>query len=180
MAKIYDIPVQNIKGQDSSLKSYEGQVIVVVNTASKCGLTPQYEGLQKLYHDKKSQGLTILGFPANNFLQQEPASNDEIEQFCSLNYQVDFPLFAKISVLGEDKHPLYQYLTTAQPKRIGGEAFTKKLKAASIAVADEPEILWNFEKFVIGKNGNVVARFSPDTVATDATFVKCIESELAK
>ncbi|SDC17240.1 glutathione peroxidase [Acinetobacter boissieri] len=180
MAKIYDIPVQNIKGQDSDLKSYQGQVLVVVNTASKCGLTPQYEGLQKLYHDNKSHGLSVLGFPANNFLQQEPASNDEIEQFCSLNYQVDFPLFAKVSVLGEDKHPLYQYLTSAQPQRIGGKEFTEKLKSASIPVADEPEVLWNFEKFVIGKNGDVVARFSPDTLATDPEFLECIHAELAK
>lgn len=180
MATLYDISVQNIKGQNTDLKTYQGQVLVIVNTASKCGLTPQYEGLQKLFNDKKQQGLSILGFPANNFLAQEPASNDEIEQFCSLNYQVDFPLFAKISVLGDDKHPLYQYLTAAHPTRVGGKEFTEKLKSASIAVADEPEVLWNFEKFVIGKNGNVVARFSPDTIATDPVFVKCIEDELAK
>ncbi|MBF7685825.1 glutathione peroxidase [Acinetobacter sp. B10A] len=180
MAKIYDIPVKNIKGQNSSLKDYQGHVLVIVNTASKCGLTPQYEGLQTLFHDKKSSGLTVLGFPANNFLQQEPASDDEIEEFCSLNYKVDFPLFSKISVVGEDKHPLYQYLTDAQPHRIGGQAFAEKLKSASIDVADEPEVLWNFEKFIVGKNGDVVARFSPDTLASDSEFLKCIEIELAK
>ena len=116
---VYHIPVQDIQGQAVDLEQYHGQVLLIVNVASKCGLTPQYEGLEALYQAKKDQGLTILGFPANNFLEQEPGTNEEIQQFCSLNFDVKFPLFAKISVAGEDKHPLYQTLTQAQPERIG-------------------------------------------------------------
>ncbi len=103
---VYDIPVKTIEGTETTLNQYQGKVLLVVNVASKCGLTPQYEGLQKLYQDKKAEGLEILGFPANNFLEQEPGSEAEIQEFCSVNYKVDFPLFAKISVAGEDKHPL--------------------------------------------------------------------------
>lgn len=106
---VYHIPVKDIKGQDVDLDQYQGKVLLIVNVASKCGLTPQYEGLEKLYQAKKNQGLEILGFPANNFLEQEPGTNDEIEQFCSLNYDVHFPLFAKISVAGEDKHPYIKH-----------------------------------------------------------------------
>ncbi|MEG0198554.1 MAG: glutathione peroxidase, partial [Acinetobacter sp.] len=102
---VYDIPVKTIQGNETTLNQYQGKVLLIVNTASKCGLTPQYEGLEKLYQDKKEQGLEILGFPANNFLAQEPGSDEEIQEFCSLNYQVAFPLFSKISVAGEDKHP---------------------------------------------------------------------------
>jgi glutathione peroxidase len=116
---VYDIPVKTIQGNDTTLNQYQGKVLLIVNTASKCGLTPQYEGLEKLYKEKKEQGLEILGFPANNFLAQEPGSDEEIQEFCSLNYQVNFPLFSKISVAGEDKHPLYQTLTQAIPERIG-------------------------------------------------------------
>ena len=116
---VYDIPVKTIQGNETTLNQYQGKVLLIVNTASKCGLTPQYEGLEKLYQDKKEQGLEILGFPANNFLAQEPGSDEEIQEFCSLNYQVAFPLFSKISVAGEDKHPLYQTLTQAIPERIG-------------------------------------------------------------
>ena len=105
---VYDIPVKTIQGNETTLNQYQGKVLLIVNTASKCGLTPQYEGLEKLYQDKKEQGLEILGFPANNFLAQEPGSDEEIQEFCSLNYQVAFPLFSKISVAGEDKHQLYQ------------------------------------------------------------------------
>ncbi len=102
---ILDIPVNTITGEETTLATYQGKVLLVVNVASKCGLTPQYESLEKLYQAKKAEGLEILGFPANNFLAQEPGSNEEIQKFCSLNYHVDFPLFAKISVAGEDKHP---------------------------------------------------------------------------
>lgn len=177
---IYNIPVKTIKGQEIQLDQYQGQVLLIVNTASKCGLTPQYEGLQQLYHDKKSAGFEILGFPANDFLEQEPASEAEIEEFCSLNYKVDFPLFSKITVVGETKHPLYQYLTSAQPTRVGGEAFQQKLEKANIPVRSLPEVLWNFEKFVVNKQGEVVASFSPDTLATDPQLIEVIEAELNK
>ena len=116
-SSVYDIPLKTINGNDATLNQYEGKVLLLVNVASKCGLTPQYEDLEKLYQDKKSAGLEILGFPANNFLAQEPGSNEEIQQFCSLTYNVSFPLFAKISVAGDDKHPLYDTLIHAIPER---------------------------------------------------------------
>src|SRR5579884_3234013 len=113
---LYNIPVKRINGTETTLKDYQGKVLLLVNVASKCGLTPQYEGLEALYKQYQAQGLEILGFPANNFLGQEPGTNEEIQEFCSLNFNVSFPLFSKISVVGEDQHPLYQYLTTTKPE----------------------------------------------------------------
>ena len=177
---IYNIPVKSIQGEDINLNQYQGKVLLVVNVASKCGLTPQYEGLEKLYQDKKSQGLEILGFPANNFLAQEPGSDAEIQEFCSLNYQVDFPLFSKISVAGDDKHPLYETLTHAVPERIGEGPWGKDLVDYGLTPNEPPEVLWNFEKFLINKNGEVVARFAPDITANDPRIVDAINAELAK
>lgn len=177
---IYNIPVNSITGEQVNLNQYQGQVLLLVNVASKCGLTPQYEGLEKLYQSKKDQGLQILGFPANNFLAQEPGSNEEIQKFCSVNYDVHFPLFAKISVVGEDKHPLYQTLTTAIPERIGEGPWWKDLVDYGLTPNPVPEILWNFEKFLINKNGQVVARFAPDITAEDPRLLQAIEDELAK
>ena len=177
---VYHIPVQNIKGQTVDLEQFKGKVLLIVNVASKCGLTPQYEGLEQLYQTKKDQGLEILGFPANNFLEQEPGSNDEIEQFCSVNYDVHFPLFAKISVAGADKHPLYQTLTQAIPERTGEGPWWKDLVDYGLTPNNPPEVLWNFEKFLVNKNGEIVARFAPDITADDERIVKAIEAELAK
>ena len=180
MASVYDIPVVTIQGEETTLNQYQGKVLLIVNVASKCGLTPQYEGLQKLYQQKKEQGLEILGFPANDFLVQEPGSNEEIQQFCSLNYQVDFPLFAKISVVGEDKHPLYTRLTQAIPERIGEGPWWKDLVDYGLTPNEPPEVLWNFEKFLINKEGEVVARFAPDIQADDPRIVDAINAELAR
>ncbi|MDM1281831.1 glutathione peroxidase [Acinetobacter indicus] len=180
MASVYDIPVVTIQGEETTLNQYQGKVLLIVNVASKCGLTPQYEGLQKLYQQKKEQGLEILGFPANDFLAQEPGSNEEIQQFCSLNYQVDFPLFAKISVVGEDKHPLYACLTQAIPERIGEGPWWKDLVDYGLTPNEPPEVLWNFEKFLINKEGEVVARFAPDIQADDPRIVDAINAELAR
>ncbi|OTG70110.1 glutathione peroxidase [Acinetobacter sp. ANC 4169] len=177
---VYDIPVKTIAGQDTTLNQYAGKVLLLVNVASKCGLTPQYEGLQKLYQEKKDQGLEILGFPANNFLAQEPGSDEEIQEFCSLNYQVDFPLFAKISVAGEDKHPLYQTLTQAIPERIGEGPWWEDLVDYGLTPNPKPEVLWNFEKFLINKKGEVIARFAPDIKADDPRIVEAINAELGK
>ena len=177
---VYDIPVKTIAGQDTTLNQYAGKVLLLVNVASKCGLTPQYEGLQKLYQEKKDQGLEILGFPANNFLAQEPGSDEEIQEFCSLNYQVDFPLFAKISVAGEDKHPLYQTLTQAIPERIGEGPWWEDLVDYGLTPNPKPEVLWNFEKFLINKKGEVIARFAPDIKADDRRIVEAINAELGK
>lgn len=177
---VYNIPVKTIAGQDITLNQYAGKVLLLVNVASKCGLTPQYEGLQKLYKEKKDQGLEILGFPANNFLAQEPGSDAEIQEFCSLNYQVDFPLFSKISVAGEDKHPLYQTLTQAIPERIGEGPWWEDLVDYGLTPNPKPEVLWNFEKFLINKKGEVIARFAPDIKADDPRIVEAINAELGK
>ena len=180
MASVYNIPVNTIQGQPVDLSQYEGKVLLIVNVASKCGLTPQYEGLQKLFSEKKQQGFEILGFPSNDFLEQEPGSNEEIEQFCSVNYQVDFPLFAKVPVVGENKHPLYETLTNAIPERIGEGPWWKDLVDYGLTPNNPPEVLWNFEKFLVSKTGEVVARFAPDITADDARIVDAINAELAK
>ncbi|MCX5516078.1 glutathione peroxidase [Kaistia algarum] len=153
---LYDIPVDRIDGSKVSLGDYAGRVLLVVNVASKCGLTPQYDGLEALYAKYKNDGLTVIGFPANNFAGQEPGTNEEIQDFCRSTYGVDFPMFAKISVKGEDRHPLYD------------------------ALAGDEDISWNFEKFLIGRDGKVAARFAPKTVPEDPAVVAAIEAELAK
>ena len=179
-ASVYDIPVKTILGKDTTLNQYQGKVLLLVNVASKCGLTPQYEGLEKLYTEKKAQGFEILGFPANNFLEQEPGSEAEIQTFCSSTYNVDFPLFSKISVAGADKHPLYQTLTQAIPERIGEGPWWQDLVEYGLTPNPKPEVLWNFEKFLVNKKGEVVARFAPDIQADDARIVDAINAELAK
>ena len=180
MASIYHIPVKTIQGNEVDLSQYQGKVLLVVNVASKCGLTPQYEGLEKLYEAQKENGLEILGFPANNFLAQEPGTDAEIQEFCSLTYDVKFPLFSKISVAGNDKHPLYQTLTQAIPERVGEGPWWKDLVDYGLTPNPKPEVLWNFEKFLVNKEGEVVARFAPDITADDARLVDAINAELAK
>ena len=178
MTALYDIPLNKIDGTSGSLADYRGKVLLVVNVASKCGLTPQYEGLEALYQAKREQGLEVLGFPANNFKGQEPGTEEEIRDFCSTTYDVHFPLFSKISVLGDDKHPLYSQLTTQQPQAIGDGPFRERLKGFGINPEDPAEVLFNFEKFLISRNGEVVARFAPDTAADDPRLVAAIEQEL--
>ncbi|WP_129779014.1 glutathione peroxidase [Peristeroidobacter soli] len=180
MSNLYDIPVKRIEGTDATLAAYRGKVLLVVNVASKCGLTPQYEGLEKLYQDKRAQGLEVLGFPANNFKEQEPGSDAEISQFCSLNYDVHFPLFSKISVKGADQHPLYAALTRAQPAATGDGPFRERLKGYGIDTGAPGDVLWNFEKFLIDRQGQVVGRFAPDTTANDPGLIQAIDAELAK
>ena len=152
--------MKDIDGKDQNLEQYKGKVVMIVNVASRCGYTPQYKSLQKLYDEKKDKGFVILAFPANNFRGQEPGSDADIKQFCSDQYKVTFPLFSKISVKGEDQHPLYKKLSS-QPKPIGGD----------------PQ--WNFQKFIVDRDGNVVARFDPKTDPMDTTLVKRIEDLLA-
>jgi glutathione peroxidase len=179
-AALHEIPLRRIDGSDAKLADYRGSVLLVVNVASKCGLTPQYTGLESLYEKMHVQGLEILGFPANNFKGQEPGSDSEIASFCSLNYDVKFPLFSKISVLGADRHPLYAALTAAQPVAVGDGPFRERLKGYGVSAASPADVLWNFEKFLIGRNGKVVARFAPDVTADDPRLVAAIEAELAK
>lgn len=177
---LYDISLKQIDGSIRTLGDYRGKVLLVVNVASKCGLTPQYEGLEKLYQSKKSQGLEVLGFPANDFREQEPGSDAEIVEFCSLNYNVHFPLFSKISVVGSDQHPLYSKLTEAQPETTGEGPFRARLKGYGIESANTTDVLWNFEKFLIDRQGTVVARFAPDVAADDPRLLAAIEAQLSQ
>lgn len=179
---VYDIPVKKITGTDTSLAEFKGKVLLVVNVASKCGLTPQYEGLEKLYQQYRDQGLVVAGFPANDFAGQEPGTNEEIQSFCTTNFGVDFPMFDKVTVVGAAKHPLYQALIAAQPKAVSTAdvPFGEKLKGYGMTPNPEPEVLWNFEKFLVNRKGEVVKRFAPDTAPDDPTLVASIQSELAK
>lgn len=146
MASIYDYTATTITGKEQPVSDFKGQVLLIVNTASKCGFTPQFKGLEKLYETYKDKGLNILGFPCNQFAGQDPGSNDEISQFCELNYGVTFPMFAKIDVNGDGTHPLFKHLKAAAPGLLGSEA-----------------IKWNFTKFLVDRNGNVVERYAPTT-----------------
>jgi glutathione peroxidase len=181
-ASVYDIPVRKITGEDTSLAEFKGKVVLVVNVASKCGLTPQYEGLEKLYKSDKSRGLVVAGFPANDFKAQEPGTNEEIITFCTANFGVDFPMFDKITVVGPGKHPLYTALIAAQPTAISVNepSWREKLKGYGIEPNPEPELLWNFEKFLVSRSGEVVKRFAPDTPPDAPALVAAIEAELAK
>jgi glutathione peroxidase len=177
--KIYEIPVKTIDGSETTLNPYKGKTFLIVNVASKCGLTPQYEGLQKLYDKYHDKGFEILGFPANNFMGQEPGTEDEIKSFCDLNYNVTFPLFSKISVKGDNQHPLYKYLTETKPDTdVNDGGLEEKLKGFNQFRSTPSEVLWNFEKFLVNKNGEIVARFAPDVTPDDAKLVEKIEAEL--
>jgi glutathione peroxidase len=181
MTTLQQIPVKTIAGTDSSLGDYAGKVLLVVNVASKCGLTPQYEGLEALYEARKGDGLEVLGFPANNFGAQEPGTDAEIAEFCSLNYSVAFPMFSKVSVVGDDQHPLYAALTSAAPRAAGDpDAFREKLKGFGMSPNQDPDVLWNFEKFLIGRDGKIAGRFAPTVAPDDSDLVAAIEAELAK
>lgn len=162
VSSIYDLTVKDINGSDVKLDTYRGKVLLVVNVASRCGYTPQYTGLEKTYTKFKDQGFETLGFPANNFGGQEPGTNAEIKDFCTLKYQVTFPMFTKVSVKGDDIHPLYAYLTnkTTDPE-FGGP------------------ITWNFNKFLIGRDGKIVARFDSPDEPDGEKVTKAIEAALA-
>ena len=179
MTDLQTIPLKTIDGQDSSLGDYAGQVLLVVNTASKCGLTPQYEGLEAIYTKYRDRGFAVLGFPANNFAGQEPGSDEEIAGFCRTSFSVDFPMFSKISVAGERKHPLYEALIAAEPKAEGTDTFRERLQGYGMTPNAEPEVLWNFEKFLLSRDGEVVARFSPDMAPADDRIVGAIGVILA-
>lgn len=158
---ILDIPLKDIDGKDTSLNAYKGKVLLVVNVASQCGLTPQYEALQALHEKFKDAGLVVCGFPCNDFGAQEPGTNAEIKTFCVENYKVSFPMFDKIHVKGSEQHPLYAALTGQDG------AFPGNVK-------------WNFGKFLIGRDGSPLKRFEPQTEPTDAEVVSAIEEALAK
>lgn len=181
MSEILSIPVKKIDGTETTLAEFAGRTLLLVNVASKCGLTPQYEGLEKLYENYRDKGFEVLGFPANNFLAQEPGTEEEIQDFCSTNYNIQFPLFSKISVKGDDQHPLYKELTATRPTAdIGnGDTFETKLQGFGQTRENASDILWNFEKFLIAKDGTVAARIAPDVTADDPRVVEKIEAELS-
>ena len=161
MKQIYDFTLQDIDGKDVSLADFKGQVLLIVNVASKCGFTKQYAGLEKLYRTYADKGLVVLGFPANDFMGQEPGTETEIKSFCTLNYGVTFPLFAKISVKGKTLHPLYAFLTEKETNPICPGA-----------------ISWNFNKFLIGRNGQILGRFGSRTAPEDPELVAAVEQAL--
>jgi len=146
MKTIYDFKVKTIQGEETTLAQYKGKVMLIVNVASKCGFTPQYEGLEALYKKYKDKGVVVLGFPCNQFGSQEPGTEKEIQNFCSVNFGVTFPMFSKLNVNGDDTHPLYVYLKSEQPGILGSEI-----------------IKWNFTKFLVDKSGKVVNRFGSST-----------------
>ncbi len=157
---VLDYRMKRLDGSEENLADYRGNVVLMVNVASRCGLTPQYAGLQSLYECYEGKGLQVLGFPANDFMEQEPGTDEEIAQFCDMNYGVTFPVFSKINVKGDHMHPLYAELTS-MPEPIGGD------------------VLWNFQKYLVDREGNVVAKFGPRTEPDDAELVAKIEELLA-
>ena len=160
MSNISDITVKNIDGKEEKFADYQGKVLLIVNVASYCGYTPQYKGLEQLNQDYRDRGLRVLGFPCNDFGAQEPGTNEEIAKFCETSYGVSFDLFDKLHAKGSQKHPLYQTLTTS--------------------VEPKGDVAWNFEKFLINKQGDVVARFKSGVTPTSPELIQAIETELAK
>jgi glutathione peroxidase len=160
MPTVYDFSAQTIDGKTRKLSDYKGKVLLVVNTASKCGFTPQYKGLEQVYEKFKDRGFAVLGFPCNQFGAQEPGPESEIAEFCEMNYGVNFPMFAKVDVNGDGAHPLFKYLTSSKKGLLGSEA-----------------IKWNFTKFLIGKDGSVIDRYAPTTKPEE--IVRDIEKALA-
>lgn len=178
---IYGFEFKKIDGAPATLADYRGKVLVVVNVASKCGFTPQYDGLEKIYEKYKDRGLEVLGFPANEFGAQEPGTNSEIQQFCRMNFGLQFPMFEKIVVKGPGQHPLYKHLTGAKPaaKIKDGTNFEGQLKEYGVTRENKADILWNFEKFLIGRDGQVLERFNPDIEPEDQIITSAIEKALA-
>jgi glutathione peroxidase len=180
MTALQEISFETMSQGASTLGAFDGSVVLVVNVASKCGLTPQYEGLERLATRYRDQGLVVVGFPANDFMGQEPGSDEEILEFCTSTYAVDFPIMSKISVTGKAKHPLYAALIAAQTHAAGDpEAHRDRLRSHKIDANEDPEVLWNFEKFLISRDGEVVGRFAPNLDPEDAILVSALESELA-
>ncbi|MBP2171202.1 glutathione peroxidase [Erwinia toletana] len=178
---IYDTELVTLDGEKTTLQQWQGKVLLVVNVASKCGLTAQYEQLEQLQKEHHPQGFDVLGFPCNAFLEQEPGTNEEIKTFCSTTYGVTFPMFSKIEVNGDHRHPLYAQLTAAQPQALApeGSGFLERMTSKGRAPKASGDILWNFEKFLIGRNGEVLQRFSPDMTPDDPIIVNSIKQALA-
>lgn len=180
MSSLAQINLSRIDGSPDSFGQHSGKVLLVVNVASKCGLTPQYAQLEQLYQRYKDRGFEVLGFPANDFAGQEPGTDSEIAEFCSATYGVSFPMFAKADVSGPGKQPLYAALTAAHPTKDGpAEEFRDRLRGYGMTPSEDPEVLWNFEKFLVGRDGQVVGRFAPGVAPDDPLLVTAIEGALA-
>lgn len=177
---LYSFNLKTITGENKSLADYKGKVLLMVNVASKCGLTPQYEGLEKVYKDFQPEGLEVLGFPANEFYAQEPGSDNEIQEFCRSTYGVGFPMFSKIVVKGEGQHPLYKYLTETKQDAVmlEGGSLMSFLEEKNLLTGNTYDIKWNFEKFLIDKNGKIVGRFAPDIDPQDPLLLNEIKKAL--
>lgn len=177
---LYDIPLQRLNGDATSLADFAGQVLLLVNVASKCGLTPQYAGLEKLHADLAERGLRVLGFPCNDFGAQEPGNADEIQDFCQSNYGVRFPMFSKLNINSTPRHPLYAELIAAQPKATpsGSDKLQATLAQHGLSPKNASDVMWNFEKFLIARDGQVLARFAPDVVPEDTALLAAIHSAL--
>jgi len=177
---MYDIPVRTLQGTPAALRDYAGKVLLVVNVASQCGLTPQYESLERLFQRERERGLVVLGFPCNQFGAQEPGTSDEIATFCSTNYGVTFPMFEKIDVNGPSRHELYRLLLEAQPAAQQKDTvFREALVKFGVTPEPPDNVAWNFEKFLISRDGRVVGRFAPDITVDDPLLREAIERELA-
>lgn len=180
-ATLAEMPLTRLDGASESLGDYRGKVLLVVNVASRCGLTPQYEQLEALQRELGGEDFTVLGFPANDFAGQEPGSADDIATFCSATYGVTFPMFAKADVTGPARQPLYTALLELAPPRTGdGDAFRENLRGHGITPTQDPEVLWNFEKFLVAKDGTVAGRFAPTTTPDDPELRAAIAAEIAK
>lgn len=180
MESIYDIPFNHIDGRQTSLAEFKGKVILLVNVASACGLTPQYKGLEALFEARATAGLVVVGFPANDFGAQEPGSNEEIAAFCSTTFDVSFPLAQKVTVKGPAQHPLYAYLTQACPVAVETHPgmMSAKLEGYGYRREKPTDILWNFEKFLIGREGEIIGRFNPDVAPDNPVLVAAIDVAL--
>jgi glutathione peroxidase len=178
-SSIFDVLVERIDGTATSLAEYKGKVLLIVNVASQCGFTPQYSALETLYERNRERGLVVCGFPANDFGAQEPGSNEEIQSFCQTSFGVKFPMYSKIVVTGDERHPLYNALVQSVPETKGDTADLRKhLIDFGVEPTAPPEVLWNFEKFLVGRDGKVVARFAPDIVPDDPMLRDAIEAEI--
>lgn len=177
---LYDTPLRSLDGRALTLEEFKGQVLLIVNVASKCGLTPQYAGLESLFKAYRGRGLQVLGFPCNDFAGQEPGSADEIQSFCTTNFGVEFPMFEKLNINSEPRHPLYAQLIAALPDAVfpAGSDFREKLAGYGCSPKQASDVLWNFEKFLVGRDGQVLQRFSPDTTPEDPTLLAAIETAL--
>ena len=182
MSSLYEISATTIDGQATTLNDFAGKTLLIVNVASKCGLTPQYEQLEALYEKYKDKGLVVMGFPSNEFAGQEPGSDAEIKEFCQMTFGVKFPMFGKVSVNGEQRHPLYNNLVAAQPKAQQLENSPLKAKLEEhglLGGKSESDIMWNFEKFLVSGDGKVVGRFAPDITVDHPDLAAAIEQQLA-